>query len=55
MHKKEFRTTFSQISVLQEQSLLLLMFFIFFVVVVVVVLLFLLMLPKIFPSKFTKK
>ena len=55
MHKKEFRMTFSQISVLQEQSLLLLMFFIFFVVVVVVVLLFLLMLPKIFPSKFTKK
>ena len=55
MHKKEFRTTFSQISVLQEQSLLLLMFFIFFVVVVVFVLLFLLMLPKIFPSKFTKK
>ena len=55
MHKKEFRTTFSQLSVLQEQSLLLLMFFIFVVVVVVVVLLFLLMLPKIFPSKFTKK
>ena len=55
MRKKEFRTTFSQISVLQEQSLLLLMFFIFFVAVVVVVLLFLLMLPKIFPSKFTKK
>ena len=55
MHKKGFRTTFSQLSVLQEQSLLLLMFFIFFVVVVVVVLLFLLMLPKIFPSKFTKK
>ena len=53
MHKKEFRTTFSQISVLQEQSLLLLMFFIF--VVVVVVLLFLLMLPKILPSKFIKK
>ena len=54
MHKKEFRTTFSQISVLQEQSLLLLMFFIF-VVVVVVVLLFLLMFPKILPSKFAKK
>ena len=55
MHKKEFRATFSEISVLQEQSLLPLMFFIFVVVVVVVVLLFLLMLPKIFPSKFTKK
>ena len=56
MHKKEFRATFSEISVLQEQSLLPLMFFIFVVVVVVVVvLLFLLMLPKILPSKFTKK